>query len=66
MACETLCRNLMFHHFQQAHWKQLPMSNVINKALREVRPRKRVVGRFPNELSALTFASATLEQIRPN
>lgn len=68
MACETLCRDLYdcltFYRFPQAHWKRLRTSNVIERALREVRRRARVVGRFPNELSALTLVFATLEQDR--
>jgi transposase-like protein len=68
MACETLCRDLYdcltFYNFPQAHWKRLRTSNVIERAFREVRRRTRVVGRFPNELSALTLVFATLEQDR--
>jgi transposase-like protein len=68
MACETLCRDLYdcltFYRFPQAHWKRLRTSNVIERAFREVRRRTRVVGRFPNELSALTLVFATLEEDR--
>lgn len=68
MACETLCRDLhdclTFYRFPQAHWKRLRTSNVIERSFREVRRRTRVVGRFPNELSALTLVFATLEEDR--
>jgi transposase-like protein len=68
MACETLCRDLYdcltFYQFPQAHWKRLRTSNVIERAFREVRRRTRVVGRFPNELSALTLVFVTLEEDR--
>jgi len=68
MACETLCRDLYdcltFYRFPQTHWKRLRTSNVIERAFREVRRRTRVVGRFPNELAALTLVFATLEQDR--
>ena len=37
---------------------------MIERAFREVRRRTRVVGRFPNELAALTLVFATLEQDR--
>ena len=68
MACETLCRDLYdcltFYRFPQAHWKRLRTSNVIERSFREVRRRTRVVGRFPNELSALMLVFATLEENR--
>ena len=67
-ACETLCRDiddcLTFYLFPEAHWKRIRTSNVIERAFREVRRRTRVVGRFPNEKSALVLMWASIEQER--
>lgn len=67
-ACETLARDiedcLTFYEFPQAHWKRIRTSNVIERAFREVRRRTRVVGRFPNERSALVLIWASVEHDR--
>jgi len=55
---------LTFHSFPEMHWKRLRTSNVIERAFREVRRRKNVVGRFSREATALKFTWATLEQDR--
>ena len=39
---------------------------MIERAFSEVRRHARVIGRFPNELSALTLVFATLEEDRLN
>lgn len=68
MACETLCRDLYdcltFYSFPQAHWKRIRTSNVIERAFREVRRRTDVIGRFPDEQSALVLVFAVLEEDR--
>jgi putative transposase len=67
-ACGVLRRDLddclTFYRFPQMHWKRLRTSNVIERAFREVRRRTDVVGRFPNEMSALALVWATIEQDR--
>jgi transposase-like protein len=67
-ACGVLAKDLAdcltFYCFPQEHWKRLRTSNVIERAFREVRRRTDVVGRFPNESSALVLLWATLEQDR--
>jgi transposase-like protein len=67
-ACGVLRRDLedclTFYRFPEAHWKRLRTSNVIERAFREVRRRTDVVGRFPNEMSALTLIWAAMEQDR--
>ncbi len=67
-ACEVLARDitdcLTFYRFPEAHWKRIRTSNVIERLFREVRRRTNVVGRFPNERSALVLAWATMEQDR--
>jgi len=64
-ACGTLAKDLSdcltFYYFPQEHWKRLRTSNVIERAFREVRRRTNVVGRFPNENSALVLIWASIE-----
>lgn len=57
---------LTFYRFPEVHWKRIRTSNVIERAFREVRRRTDVIGRFPNERSALVVVFATLEQDRLN
>ena len=67
-ACEVLARDiddcLTFYRFPEAHWKRIRTSNVIERAFKEVRRRTKVVGRFPNEKSALTLVWASIEHDR--
>ncbi|GEM_PF-3145537 len=67
-ACEVFARELddclSFYRFQEAHWKRIRTSNVIERAFKEVRRRTRVVGRFPNERAALTLIWASIEHDR--
>ena len=65
-ACETLARHLeeclTFYRFPERHWKHIRTSNVIERAFKEVKRRTRVVGRFPNETSALVMVFSLLEE----
>ena len=68
-ACEVLARHLeeclTFYRFPERHWKHIRTSNVIERALKEVKKRRtRVVGRFPNETSALVMVFSVLEEER--
>jgi transposase-like protein len=67
-ACETLARHLeeclTFYRFPERYWKHIRTSNVIERAFKEVKRRTRVVGRFPNETSALVMVFSLLEEER--
>ena len=67
-ACETLARHLeeclTFYRFPERHWKHIRTSNVIERSFKEVKRRTRVVGRFPNEISALVMVFSLLEEER--
>ena len=67
-ACETLASHLeeclTFYRFPERHWKHIRTSNVIERAFKEVKRRTRVVGRFPNETSALVMVFSLLEEER--
>jgi len=67
-ACETLARHLeeclTFYLFHERHWRHIRTSNVIERSFKEVKRRTRVVGRFPNETSALVMVFSLLEEER--
>jgi transposase-like protein len=67
-AAETLARHLeeclTFYRFPERHWTHIRTSNVIERAFKEVKRRTRVVGRFPNETSALVMVFSLLEEER--
>ena len=50
--------------FTERHWKHIRTSNVIERAFKEVKRRTRVVGRFPNETSALVMVFSILDEER--
>ena len=67
-AVETLTKHLeeclTFYRFPEHHWKHIRTSNVIERAFKEVKRRTKVIGRFPNETSALTMVFSILEEKR--
>ena len=67
-ACETLAQHLeeclTFYRFPERHWKHIRTSNVIERSFKEVKRRTRVVGRFPNETSALVMVFSLLDEER--
>jgi putative transposase len=67
-ACEVLARHLeeclTFYRFPERHWKHIRTSNVIERSFKEVKRRTKVVGRFPNETSALVMVFSLLEEER--
>jgi len=64
-AAETLARHLeeclTFYRFPERHWKHIRTSNIIERAFKEVKRRTKVIGRFPNETSALVMVFSILE-----
>ena len=55
---------LTFYHFPEVHWKRIRTSNVLERAFLEVRRRTNVIGRLPDEMSALSLVFGILEQDR--
>jgi len=64
-AAETLAKHLeeclTFYRFPERHWKHIRTSNIIERAFKEVKRRTKVIGRFPNETSALVMVFSILE-----
>jgi len=55
---------LTFYRYPERHWKRIRTSNVLERAFREVRRRTDVVGRFPDEMSAMAVVFGVLEEDR--
>lgn len=54
---------LTYYSYPQAHWIKLKTNNPMERIMREIRRRTKVVGAFPDGESALMLVSATLRQI---
>ena len=67
-AAEILVKHLeeclTFYRFPERHWKHIRTSNVIERAFKEVKRRTKVIGRFPNETSALVMVFSILDEER--
>lgn len=58
-AVETLA----YYAFPEQHWRRIRTNNPMERIMREIRGRTRVVGAFPDGNSALMLVSARLRNI---
>ena len=56
-------QTLAHEAFSEEHWRRIRASNALERPMREIRRRIRVVGAFPSGQSALNQAPATLRHI---
>src|SRR5262249_5728488 len=54
---------LTYHAFPEKHWRRIRTNNPLERLLREIRRRTRVVGAFPDGESALNLAAARLRHV---
>jgi transposase-like protein len=54
---------LTYYAFPEEHWRRIRTNNPLERLLREIRRRTRVVGAFPDGESALNLAAARLRHI---
>ena len=54
---------LTYYQFPEEHWRRIRTNNPLERILREIRRRTRVVGAFPDGQSALNLAAARLRHI---
>src|SRR6186997_3127950 len=54
---------LTYYAFPEEHWRRIRTNNPLERILREIRRRTRVVGAFPDGQSALNLAAARLRYI---
>jgi putative transposase len=60
---EGIEETLTYYEFPSAHWRRIRTNNPLERILREVRRRTRVVGAFPDGNSALMLVAARLRHI---
>jgi putative transposase len=54
---------LTYYAFPDEHWRRIRTNNPLERLLREIRRRTRVVGAFPDGQSALNLAAARLRHV---
>ena len=60
---EGIEETLTFYSFPPPHWRRIRTNNPLERIMREIRRRTRVVGAFPDGKSALMLAAARLRHI---
>ncbi|MEQ8694031.1 MAG: IS256 family transposase [Gammaproteobacteria bacterium] len=60
---ETVDETLAYYAFPEEHWRRIRTNNPLERIMREIRRRTRVVGAFPDGQSALNLAAARLRHI---
>jgi transposase-like protein len=60
---EGIEETITYYDFPDAHWRRIRTNNPLERILREVRRRTRVVGAFPDGNSALMLVAARLRHI---
>jgi putative transposase len=60
---ETVQQTLTYYAFPSSHWRQIRTNNPLERIIREVRRRTRVVGAFPDGQSALMLVAARLRHV---
>ena len=54
---------LAYYAFPEEHWRRIRTNNPLERLMREIRRRTRVVGAFPDGQSYLNLAAARLRHI---
>ena len=60
---DGISETLSYYYFPREHWRSLRTNNPLERIMREIRRRTRVVGCFPDAQSALMLVSARLRHI---
>jgi putative transposase len=63
MVADGVAETMSYYAFPRVHWRQLRTNNPLERIMREIRRRTRVVGSFPDGHSALMLAAARLRHI---
>lgn len=63
MVSEHIQETLTYYHYPQPHWNRIRTNNPLERIMREIRRRTRVVGAFPYGSSALMLVAARLRHI---
>ena len=60
---ERVVETLTYYQFPQTHWTRIKTNNPLERIMREIRRRTRVVGAFPDGNSALMLVATRLRHI---
>ena len=60
---DTVDETLVYYAFHNEHWRRIRTNNPLERIMREIRRRTRVIGAFPDGQSALNLAAARLRHI---
>jgi putative transposase len=60
---QTVQETLTYYAFPDIHWQKIRTNNPLERIMREIRRRTRVVGAFPDGESCLNLAAARLRYI---
>lgn len=60
---EGVAETLSYMHFPREHWTRIRTNNPLERIMREIRRRTRVVGAFPDGNSALMLVAARLRHV---
>ncbi len=60
---QKVSETLSYYKYPSTHWRQLRTNNPLERIIREIRRRTRVVGAFPDGQSALMLVAARLRHI---
>ena len=60
---EGVGETLSYMHFPREHWTRIRTNNPLERIMREIRRRTRVVGAFPDGQSALMLVAARLRYV---
>lgn len=60
---ERIQETLSYYRFPDSHWRKLRTNNPLERLMREIRRRTKVVGAFPDGKSCLNLAAARLRHI---
>jgi len=63
MVADDVAETMSYYAFPQVHWRQLRTNNPLERIMREIHRRTRVVGSFPDGHSVLMLAAARLRHI---
>ena len=58
-----IAETLTYYHFPREHWRRIRTNNALERIMREIRRRTKVVGAFPDGHSALMLCAARLRHI---
>lgn len=60
---EGVCETLVYMASPREHWSRIRTNNMLERVMREIRRRTRVVGNFPDGKSALMLVGARLRHV---